>query len=143
MSTYFDTSFLFSVYIEDTHSSRTFAQLAHLKRPFKIGSLLYFELRHSLHFAVARKGMPPEIGLGAISDLDNEIANGDVLLIPCDWELVHQTANRIDAQYTLQKGYRALDILHVATALALGAKEFLTFDQTQSQLAKAEGLRTL
>jgi predicted nucleic acid-binding protein len=33
-----------------------------------------------------------------------------------------------------------MDILHVATAIELGAKEFLTFDANQKKLAEAEGL---
>ena len=33
-----------------------------------------------------------------------------------------------------------MDILHVATAIELGAKEFLTFDGNQKKLAEAEGL---
>jgi len=33
-----------------------------------------------------------------------------------------------------------MDILHVATAIELGAKEFLTFDTDQKKLAEAEGL---
>jgi predicted nucleic acid-binding protein len=33
-----------------------------------------------------------------------------------------------------------MDILHVATALHLGATEFLTFDANQKELAEAEGL---
>ena len=33
-----------------------------------------------------------------------------------------------------------MDILHVATALELGVKEFLTFDGNQKKLAEAEGL---
>jgi len=37
--------------------------------------------------------------------------------------------------------YRAFDVLHVATALTLGAKVLLTFDGDQAALAKAEGLK--
>jgi predicted nucleic acid-binding protein len=33
-----------------------------------------------------------------------------------------------------------MDILHVATAVELGAKEFLTFDGNQRKLAEAEGM---
>ena len=40
-------------------------------------------------------------------------------------------------------GVRALDSLHVACALELKAERFWTFDERQSKLAKAEGLRTL
>jgi len=38
-------------------------------------------------------------------------------------------------------GCRTLDILHVAAALELGAKEFWTFDERQAKLAKAVGLK--
>ena len=38
-------------------------------------------------------------------------------------------------------GHRLFDIVNVATALHLGASEFLTFDANQRQLAEAEGLR--
>jgi predicted nucleic acid-binding protein len=37
-------------------------------------------------------------------------------------------------------GTRTLDTLHVAAALALGAKEFWTFDDRQAKLATAVGL---
>jgi predicted nucleic acid-binding protein len=46
------------------------------------------------------------------------------------------------AMYRFQgsQGHRVFDILHIATALHLGAAEFLTFDAHQKQLAGAEGL---
>jgi len=34
-----------------------------------------------------------------------------------------------------------VDVLHVATALHLGAREFLTFDANQRKLAAAEKLK--
>jgi len=36
-----------------------------------------------------------------------------------------------------------MDILHVATALDLGAKQFVSFDERQRELAEAEGLDVL
>ena len=36
---------------------------------------------------------------------------------------------------------RSFDILHVAAAIHLGAKEFLTFDANQRKLAEAEGFK--
>jgi len=39
-------------------------------------------------------------------------------------------------------GIRTLDSLHVACALELKADQFWTFDERQSKLAKAEGLKT-
>jgi predicted nucleic acid-binding protein len=56
------------------------------------------------------------------------------------WAAVHRTAERLSAAHTKAEGQRALDILHVSTALHLETKEFLSFDERQRKLAAAEGL---
>src|SRR5271170_2620018 len=43
--------------------------------------------------------------------------------------------------YTATIGTRTLDLLHVASALALKAERFWTFDDRQAKLAKAVGLK--
>ena len=50
-------------------------------------------------------------------------------------------AKRLSGMYTAEKGHRAFDILHVATAISRRAELFLTFDANQKKLAEAEGLR--
>jgi predicted nucleic acid-binding protein len=40
-------------------------------------------------------------------------------------------------------GTRSLDVLHVATAVTLGAKHFVTYDERQGALAKVVGLTLL
>jgi predicted nucleic acid-binding protein len=40
-------------------------------------------------------------------------------------------------------GCRAVDALHVASALTLAADDFYTFDRDQAKLARAVGLRVL
>jgi hypothetical protein len=66
---------------------------------------------------------------------------GVVAMFPVDWTEVHRIAERLSAARTKTEGHRALDILHVATARVLQAQEFLTFDERQSKLAQAEGLK--
>ena len=44
-------------------------------------------------------------------------------------------------RHTLTGGHRSLDLLPMATALHLGAREFLTFDTNQRKLAAAEKLK--
>jgi len=43
--------------------------------------------------------------------------------------------------HTERLGARAIDLLHVASALELESEVFLTTDDRQAQLAKAEGLK--
>ena len=38
---------------------------------------------------------------------------------------------------------RTLDVLHVATALELGLRSFVTYDRRQQQLARATGLKAI
>ena len=57
-----------------------------------------------------------------------------------DWEAVYRMADEISERHTAARGYRGFDILHLASAKALGHAEFLTFDPAQRALAEAEGL---
>ena len=75
-----------------------------------------------------------------LRNLQEDIANGVMVMVPAEWADVHSIAEKLSAQHTSSYGHRALDILHVATALYLGAQEFLTFDIKQSRLAHEAGL---
>ncbi|RYG62077.1 PIN domain-containing protein [bacterium] len=68
------------------------------------------------------------------------MAIGAVVVVPIDWADVASIAERLSAHHTWTEAYRGFDVLHVATALHLGATEFLTFDSRQKALAKTEGL---
>jgi predicted nucleic acid-binding protein len=55
--------------------------------------------------------------------------------------VVFEKARQIARKRTARLGTRTLDVLHVASALVLGATEFYTFDRNQNELAAMEGLR--
>jgi predicted nucleic acid-binding protein len=46
----------------------------------------------------------------------------------------------LSRQFSAEGGHRTLDIFHIATAIHLGAKRFLTFDSRQHALAIHAGL---
>ena len=75
-----------------------------------------------------------------LMDLKSDLVSGGVITIPAPWPQIHLAAERLSELHTDAGGHRAMDILHVATAIELGAKEFLTFDANQKKLAEAEGL---
>jgi hypothetical protein len=74
------------------------------------------------------------------SENDKDIAAGVLILTPCDWASVHAQAERLSRQRKSEAGHRAMDLLHLASALTLGATDFLTFDQNQAELATVLGL---
>ena len=89
-----------------------------------------------------RQGFSWRLGATLLKTLQADLAAGVLVVASVDWADVQNIAERLSSQHTLAGGHRALDILHVATALHLGVDEFLTFDENQRVLAVAEGLRS-
>ena len=75
-----------------------------------------------------------------LAALEQNISDGAIAIVPVDWKEVHSTAEQLSSRYTTTGGHRALDILHLATAIHLKMAQFLTFDKSQSVLTKAAGL---
>ncbi len=110
-------------------------------------ALVLFEFRQSarwqtyLHRRDASKGYGEKEEAKMLADLQSDIDGGLLQIASVDWAKVISQAEQLSARFTAKGGHRAFDILHVATALELGAAEFLTFDVQQSALAKAAGLK--
>ena len=146
MSHFPDTSFLCSIYRAQVHSPRADAYLAALGGPLRVSALLLLEFRQSvrlqirLHANDATRGFPKREGIAMLQDLQSDLNLGVLEIVPADWADVHRWAETLSAKYTETNGHRLIDVVHVATALHWGAKEFLTFDTNQQDLARAEGL---
>src|SRR5262249_1152597 len=78
----------------------------------------------------------------AMTRLNHLVARRALLELTLDMESVVVRAVELSASHTERLGVRAIDLLHVATALTLKSELFLTSDARQAQLARAEGLRT-
>lgn len=147
MIAYPDTSFLCAFYRFQTNSNLAAAHFKKMMEPLHVGSLLLYEFRQSLRwqeFLYSKdrsKGFDKATGMVALTTVQSDIASGAVVIVSVDWSDVHNIAERLSIQYAAMGGHRSFDILHVATALHLGAKELLTFDGNQKKLAKAEGLK--
>ncbi len=144
---YPDTSFLCALYRQQDHSPEAAAYFQTLPEPLHVSSLLLYEFRQSLRFQVwlysqdRNKGFPQADCDKALAKLQANMDSGAIVIVAADWPEVYQIAERLSARHTSRVGNRALDTLHVATALHLGAKDFLSFDARQRLLARAEGLR--
>jgi predicted nucleic acid-binding protein len=146
MIAYPDTSFLCAMFRNQANSMDAAKHFAQMPEPLHIASPLLFEFRQAtrwqafLHGNDATKGFDRTIAQGALAKFNANLASGAIVVVPVDWADVASIAERLSAQYTWTKGYRGFDVLHVATALHLGATEFLTFDGKQKDLSEAEGL---
>ncbi len=141
MNAYPDTSFLFNIYVPQAQSARAAAHFAAMKEPLALTSLNRLELTNAIQLALYRKTIATRHAHAALAAVEDDLATGAAALVSCDWAAVHGRALQLAMGRTAKGGYRGFDILHVATALELGAAQFLTFDVQQSALAKAVGLR--
>ena len=146
MRAYPDTSFLCALYRLQVHSPRAAVYFAAMPGPLEVTPLLLYEFRQAVRFQIrlhrkdASRGYSRADGTRMLADLKSDLVNRAVITIPAPWPQVHGAAERLSELYTEAQGHRSMDILHVATAIELGAKEFLTFDENQKILAEAEGL---
>jgi len=79
----------------------------------------------------------------ALNRLECFLSRGTLLEIALDTDTVIVRATDLAITHTEQLGTRAIDLLHVASALELDSEVFLTTDHRQAQLAKAEGLKVV
>jgi predicted nucleic acid-binding protein len=146
MKAFADTSFLFALYRQQDNSHLADAFVSRSGEPIHASSLVIYEFRQSARFQAFRHtrdrttGFSKRLANQMLEVLHENINDGAIVLIPVEWPEAHSTAERLSAQYTVSGGYRTLDILHVATALQVEADQLLTFDASQSALARAAGL---
>ncbi len=144
--TYPDTSFLCALYVAQSTSVKALRFMKRQPTALISTSLLLYEFRQSLQFQVfrhskdAKQGYAMGVAQAAISTLQSNISAGMFQQAQVDWADVHRIAERLAFKHTVKGGHRSFDILHVASAVHLGASDFLTFDANQKRLAEAEGL---
>jgi predicted nucleic acid-binding protein len=151
MRTYADTSFLVKLLSEEAGATEAVAEYRRLNRP----RLFYLPL-HALEVENAIRqrafharrvqppGERPQIKRqrdAALARMAQYLKQGAFNEVGLDMDSALDRARRLSAAHTERLGARAIDLLHVACALLLESELFLTFDQRQSELARAEGLR--
>ena len=147
MTAYPDTSFLCAFYLKQSNSPAAAAHAATMKEPLHVTALLAYEFHQSLRFQVWRRAANPREGVApadaqdALSQFEADLKNGVAVLAPCNFQDVFRRADDLSSRHTIAGGHRSFDVLHVATALHLEAREFLTFDANQHKLAAVEKLK--
>jgi len=136
-----DSSFLVSYYVFDTHSERAAEWAEKQSAEMILTSLTVMEIDNALQARVFRGQNTADESRKAIAAFEADLANGAFRQMPLP-ESIWITARNLTRSHTSVIGARSLDILHVASALALKADTFLTFDERQARLARAVGLAT-
>ena len=141
MNAYADTAFLCSLHAPDPHTNRGIAWLKRQRQPLPFTGFHRLEFRNALRLRVFRREITPAQRELSIQAMLSDLAAGVFAHVTAAWPEVLLEAERLSAGHSETIGTRSLDILHVASALVLGAEQFVTFNTRQGTLARAAGLR--
>jgi len=101
------------------------------------------EVTNAISLAAFRKELDAEGLAEARSEFAEDFAEGRLVQVDVLWRAALKRAAELGETHTPTLGTRAADVLHVACALELKLRHFLTFDDRQRKLAAAAGLKTI
>jgi predicted nucleic acid-binding protein len=141
LSAYADTSFLVSLYTPDANSAVAASRMRRMALPVITTPFGELELANALQLRLFRRELPAAQIRAAYAAFRDDVTAGVFVIKPMSEE-VYAQARRLAQRWTRTLGTPTLDIIHVASAIALGAEAFHTFDERQRALARAVRLTT-
>jgi predicted nucleic acid-binding protein len=141
MDHYADSSFLVSCYVVDTNTPQAWAWLSRFGVSLPFTALHALELRNAFKLGIFRGWFTPADAAAAWRNVESDLRGGRLVKTAVKWPVVFRVAARLAENHSITTGTRSLDILHVASAKAVRAREILSFDARQRTLASAVGLR--
>ena len=141
--TYVDPSALLKLYIHELESAAMSAWRRRTRGSLPVTRHGRLELVNGICLAAFRKAISAGARADALASLDEDFAVGRYVLADVLWRATLRRAAELSREHTATLGCRTLDVLHVATALELGLRSFVTFDRRQQALARATGLRVV
>ena len=135
-----DTSFLFALYGNDSHSPAATEWIGLSTEPIRISAFNDFELRNAFRFSEFSKRILAGASQIHLALFESAVAMGRLIPSHSNPATILIEAFRLSQAHTLTGGHRGFDILHVAAAKVVGATHFLTFDGNQKKLAAKVGL---
>lgn len=138
---YVDTSVIVKLYVREDHSREVSAWLKANDEAIPLSPLHELEFTNAINLKRFRKEMAEGAAEKALKTFNEHERRGVFYRPQVDWADVFARALNLSKDQTERMGSRALDIIHVALSLAIGADRVFTFDEKQSQLASAAGLQ--
>jgi predicted nucleic acid-binding protein len=138
---YADPSALLKLYLNEPESRAMAKWRGNIRAPLWVTHHGRLELINGIGLAAHRKIVTEAIHDAALAALDYDFAQGMYVQADLLWRATLKRASDISREFTRAIGCRSLDVLHVASALELGLRSFVTFDARQKQLARAVKLR--
>jgi len=142
-ATYADPSALLKLYVHQPESVAMNAWRARTKGALAVTHHGRVEIINGICLAAFRRDITAEALSDSLSSFEEDFAEGRYIQADLLWRAALRRAGELSRVHTPALGCRSLDVLHVASALELGLRTFVTFDQRQQKLARAAGLKLM
>jgi predicted nucleic acid-binding protein len=138
-----DPSALLKLYLHEPQSRAMTAWRSKIRGRVLITHHGRVEIQNAIGLAAYRGIIGSEVYEAALAALHDDIERGRYIVTDMLWRAILNKAGDLSRLYTRKLGCRTLDILHVASALELKCRSFLTFDSRQQQLARVVKLKLI
>lgn len=138
---YVDTSVIVKLYFREEFSFEASNWIRKRSRAIPLTPFHELEFTNAVKLKRFRKEMTKEEAETVIARFHEHEKRAVFYRPQIDWADTFGLAIDLSRTHTEKIGARSLDVIHVASALALGADGFTTLDQKQSKLAANAGLR--
>ena len=135
-----DASFLVSFVANDEHGAGAQRWWMRHRCVMFINLLALFEAENTIRVMRLARDITRAEEHKALQLLAYAVLEGLIVLKEVPNRRLYPEAKRLSQHHTEKAGFGAVDILHVACAKDMQATVFLSFDDRQKRLAKAEGM---
>lgn len=138
---YVDTSVLVSLYVKEAYSRQASDWIRANNEAIPTTVFHGLEFTNAIQSKLYRKEISDKQAGKVLKRFNDHEKEGIFYMPPINWADVFSLTLDLSNNYTKSTGSRSLDIIHVASALTMGADRFFTFDTKQSQLASTAGIQ--
>jgi predicted nucleic acid-binding protein len=140
MDAYFDSAIIVKLYVRESTSPDAIRLVGAYVAPYWLTQWQALEVKNAIRLKAFRREITE-------AEMNQSIAAFEQDVIAGRWQrplysaaTVEQLAEKLSSSHSAILGCRTLDLIHVAAAVVIGAKEFVTFDGRQGAMAKQAGL---
>jgi predicted nucleic acid-binding protein len=142
-SAYADPSALMKLYLHEEGSAAMNAWRARTKGTLPVTHHGRLEVINGIALASHRHKITSEACDDALASFEEDFQQGRYRQADLMWRAALTRATELSRKHSRTTGTRTLDVIHVASALELGLRRFVTFDLRQQDLARIVGLKVI
>lgn len=143
MKVYLDSSAIVKLYAPEAETAAVAEYVRSLKEALPFSHLHAIEVKNALRLKVFRKESPARPVSQAIRLIEKDVSARVLERPELDWPEVFRKADELSKRFSSRWGSRSLDLLHVASCVLIGCRDFLSYDERQVVIARKAGLHVV